>query len=868
MGDWLAREGWMIVNWWLVLTLAGAAALPLGWRFLGSLPDRGVLLARPLGLLTIGFVYWLLNTLGFLRNEPGSIVFAALIVLSVGVFALFRTKGYAGERESFREWWQRHKAAVIAGEILFIVLLLAWTTVRAHQNHLASTERPMDIALLHSVIRSPTFPPADPWLSGYAISYYYFGYVIGAMVTMASGVFAGHGYNIWTATLFALAGASGFAVVYNLVRVRGTQQAAIFTACLGAFTVAIMGNYLTPLVDEGWYGRTISQETLDFWDVRDRQTPLPSEDNPATDWVNEGTIAWGARDGWWWNSARIFTDRVLPVRDPNTGEYPPGKTPTEEVIAEPPIFSYILGDNHPHVMTLPFTILAMGIGLSIALNRRAADTLLALFCGVTIGGLIFLNTWDAPTYIALAVAGEALRRYAVHRGRLTWDDGMALVSFLGLVVGVMLVAYFPFLVSFGSQLGGVLPNLYMPTATQQLLLMFGALFLLTIMFVAVEAWRGGQRLNIKLGILITGGIFGLIIAVLLLLVLLGSMNMEWTGPQQIFLLQNPDEIGAVWAKRAAYLLTPVLLLLGLFFTVSRLFTRPTAVDDIIDSEPLPYSIPTGFALLMIAAALLLVLVPDYLYLRDGFSTRMNTVFKFYYQAWALLAVACAYGVWNITSPNSVRPLAPVARIVLGILALAVLIPGLDYPLRATTDRMFVETGRLNGNNTSPLTLNGAPTLTNPNDYQALMCLYDLTANDPTAVVAEYSHPGSYHYFQGAIGSGRLAGITGLSTILGWQGHESQWRGRGYTAAVGSRREDIVTLYTDLRLDVVQPIIDKYGVDYIVYGAAERAFYGTEGEVKFLDAYEVVCEAGDTRIFKTRTLPLGRTARINQESPNE
>ncbi len=49
--EWLAREGWMIANWWLLVTLAGAAVLPLCTRLLGALPDRGYTLARAVGLL-------------------------------------------------------------------------------------------------------------------------------------------------------------------------------------------------------------------------------------------------------------------------------------------------------------------------------------------------------------------------------------------------------------------------------------------------------------------------------------------------------------------------------------------------------------------------------------------------------------------------------------------------------------------------------------------------------------------------------------------------------------------------------------------------------------------------------------------------
>ena len=826
----------MIVSWWVLVTLAGAAALPLAWRILASLPDRGYLLARPLGLLLTGAVFWLLNILGFLRNEAGGVVLSALIVLAIGLFALYRAPDYAGGKlEGVRAWWARNRGGVIVGEIAFALMFFAWAVVKAHNHEVVTTEKGMDLAFLSSIMRGSTFPPQDPWLSGYSISYYYFGYVIGAMLGKTSGVIAGVAYNLWAAMLFALAGLGAFGVVYNLVRVRGTMRAAAITGLVGAFALAVMGSYTAPFVDEPYQGGTASQATLDFWDVRGRQTPVG------------GGAGWG--DWWWWDSARTISDRSLPVPLAD-GTLPAGKPEATEVINEFPMFSYILADNHPHVMALPFALLAMGIGLSIALNRRPADALLAVFCGVTVGALIFLNTWDAPIYITLVIGAEGLRRYAANGRRLDPEDGLALLGFGGLTIGVMLLVYLPFLVSFGSQLGGVLPNLYHPTATQQLFLVLGALFPLTVIFVGVEAWRGGRGLNIRLGLIITLGILILLVAVMLLLVLLGSRGGDWLGPQQGFLLQNPDAVGAMMAKRVAYLLTTVLLAAGIFVVAARLFGG-VKTDG---SGDLPYSIPTGFVFLMIGGALLLVLVPEYIYLRDNFGTRMNTIFKFYYQVWALLAVACAYGVWSIVSTAGERPLPSGVRIGLGVASAILLALGAVFPLRAIPNRMTDRDSVFYDMSMNPvaepiLTLNGALSQTNANDYAALMCLRELTQGEDDIVAVEYSD-GGYDYFNGGLGSGRLAGITGLPTVLGWRGHEGQWRGRDYAAAVGSREDDVRNLYQDLRLDMVQPIIDRYGIDYIVYGDAERVNYGSDGELKFREALDIVCESGSTRIYRT------------------
>ena len=55
---------------------------------------------------------------------------------------------------------------------------------------------------------------------------------------------------------------------------------------------------------------------------------------------------WYTDDGWWWwRASRIIHDRDLAGN-------------AMEVISEFPFFSFLLGDNHPHVYALPQGLLA------------------------------------------------------------------------------------------------------------------------------------------------------------------------------------------------------------------------------------------------------------------------------------------------------------------------------------------------------------------------------------------------------------------------------------------------------------------------------------------------------------------------------
>jgi uncharacterized membrane protein len=177
----------------------------------------------------------------------------------------------------------------------------------------------------------------------------------------------------------------------------------------------------------------------------------------------------------------------------------------------------------------------------------------------------------------------------------------------------------------------------------------------------------------------------------------------------------------------------------------------------------------------------------------------------------------------------------------GLVALVVAM-GLLYPVAGYQNRALVESGRAAAIDPSPLTLDGGYTLVSADDYQAITCLGAMVEGDD-AVVVEAIGP-AYNS-----GYGRVGALTGLPIVLGWENHEGQWRGPTYGQVVGTRPSDIRELYSDLRWDVAQQIIGRYGIDYILFGSSERAEYGAAGEQKFVENLAVVCERGDTRFYR-------------------
>src|SRR3990172_9240124 len=202
-----------VLIWWLLLQAMGWVALPLVFRLLRWLPDRGYSIAKPAGLLLGNYLLWLLGTLGWLRNTEGGIRVSFGMVALVAVWVYRRWD----DGPKLFDWIRSHIGWVVAYEMVFLIAFAAWAVFRAHNPDLSTTEKPMEFAFMNAIGRSQTFPPHDPWLSGFGISYYYFGYVMMSSMMKLSSVNSGVAFSLSNALWFALTAAGAFALAANLL---------------------------------------------------------------------------------------------------------------------------------------------------------------------------------------------------------------------------------------------------------------------------------------------------------------------------------------------------------------------------------------------------------------------------------------------------------------------------------------------------------------------------------------------------------------------------------------------------------------------------------------------------------------------------
>lgn len=831
-----------VILFWLTIQLFALATLPLTWRLLRWLPDRGYALAKPLGLLLVTFVLWLGASFGFLRNSAGGVLLALLVVASLSLWVSWRERG----GPSLRSWLRQNLHIVVATELLFLGALLAWAYFRAFDPAISGTEKPMELAFLNGVLRSERFPPMDPWLSGFAISYYYFGYVMLAVLTQITGVPAAYAFNTGLATWFALVATAAFSVAYNLVKTHplATQRQGLLIGLLASVFVVILGNQVGA-VEVVYHNRILPAETIAALDIKELTDTPPSG-------------LWHIGDNWWWWHA----SRVIHDRDP-AGQ-------TVEVIDEFPNFSFILGDMHPHVLALPFVIVAIGLALNLLLatlagepdNRPLRRWLFDRFplgilgfglYAVVLGALSFLNTWDFPIYLVLTVLayGAALAINAGGVNRQVIARSLLVGGGLGLL-GILF--YVPFYVGFQSQAGGILPNVLFPTRVTQYFLMFAPFLVALLALLSVASAETGGRRVLRSALGWLPWTIGLPVLVLLVLLLVIGLTAEGQGVIAGY-LNNPAISAALGSPTMGGLLAYVgrlrlsnpwtfLLLAGLIAWVIGLVLtslhRPAATAE-NDPVPATRAVETRlgglvFALLLGLVALLLTFGPEFVYLRDNFGTRMNTVFKFYYQGWVLLALVAAYAVAYLLRSRVLPAVRVPALVLIAVLTLT----GLYYPVAAS----YSKAGRF----AREPTLDGLAYLRqyNAGDYGAIAWLEQNAAD--ARVVLE-SSGGSYD----RDGAGRVSMATGIPTLLGWDGHESQWRGRRYGEMVAGRPEALEAIYRGARAAELNDLLVRWGIDYVVVGRIERDRYRMtpQASARFAQVMDLVYDQDEVQIYRRR-----------------
>ncbi|HEX5838307.1 MAG TPA: DUF2298 domain-containing protein, partial [Anaerolineales bacterium] len=765
------------LSWYILVSLLGWLAFPLGFYLFPALADRGYSLARAFGLLVWGYVFWLFASFRIAQNDIGGLLLGLLVLGGLSGWAFVRC------RSEITAWLRENRRLILTTESLFLLAFAFMAFVRAANPDIVGTEKPMELMFISGIMNSPTFPPRDLWLSGYSISYYHFGYVMASMLALFTGVPATIAFNLMIALIFALSAVGAYGILYNLLATYhfplSTSQPSkayplssfIYPLLAPLFLLFISNaeGFLEVLHRRGLFW----SEGSNFWTWLDLKE-LSSAPAQPLGWIPE-------RFWWWWRASRVIMDYDL------------NNNWMGDVINEFPFFSYLLSDLHPHVLAMPFNLLAVAVALNIFLGgwRGRIDLYFGelhinktgfFTIALVLGGLAFLNTWDILSAAALIVFSYALAR-ALEEREAGWGwERIEDILLLGIPAAfAAFVMYLPFYIGFDSQASGILPSFMFPTRGAQLWVMWGTLFVPLFAFL-IYLWRQKVPPDWRTGTLIA---LGIVAALFLGMFLIGVVAWRLKPDLVLPILEGQGRDTGTFvvdslARRLRYiggLLTLLALLIPALSFLFRIENRSSS-----------------FVLLLIALGTLLILGPDFLYLRDNFGYRINTIFKFYYQAWIVLSLAAAYAIAVL-----LNRLRGAANLVFSVLFVLVLIVGLTYPVLSVFNRT---------NNFKPpygFTLDDFQRVQRENPDEAAAIQWLQSAPDGVVVEATGNPYSSY---------ARISIYTGLPTVLGWGNHEGQWRDQ---ALQGTRKDDIATLYTANDWTVTQDIINRYDIRYIYIG---------------------------------------------------
>jgi len=456
-------------------------------------------------------------------------------------------------------------------------------------------------------------------------------------------------------------------------------------------------------------------------------------------------------------------------------------------ITEFPYFSFLLGDLHPHYVAIPFVLLIVALGVSRWLDAEGVPDLPTLLVGgVALATLIPASTWDVPSFwgfYGLAMVGDAWRREG------SSAKVLARLPALAIPVAMASVVVVPYFVGFQSQPLG-LDVVRERTPLVSMLILFGPALLVASL---LAVWLGRRAACLVEDARTALGRSLLAIGLLVVgLSALGEPTMALLLTVLAALLVSGEPLLA-WAR------------------------RPNGVA------------PASLCCWLLTTWAVCILVGvELIYLKDVFGSRMNTVFKFQYHAWLLLGVASAASLGLIWRA---RPIARRWRVAALVIAGIVVLPGLAYPIGATWTKS-------NGFRGEP-TLMGDRFLERgaPSDYRAIEWLRQNAVGRPVVVEAV---GGDYTEYA------RVSSFSGLPTILGWVGHELQWRGQ--RPDFNPRQQAIDAIYKAATRDEIVRAAQPYRVQYVFFGTLERTKYGPDAQARLDRLLPVVYSRAGTTIY--------------------
>ena len=445
-------------------------------------------------------------------------------------------------------------------------------------------------------------------------------------------------------------------------------------------------------------------------------------------------------------------------------------------INEFPYFTFLYADLHSHLIALPISLLVIALALELYKSLKEEKIKYAIFLSIVssiiLGILRITNIWDYPTYLLLLGIIVLLATSIRDNLKLTKKILLTGVFSIIIVAGSNL-SIMPFILSYKTGSLGI--NFYSGPQTR------------ILDYVTIH------------------GLFLVSLAIFTLL----SINLKniLTLPKvSKILIYFLFAISIIFLYVGFHFLGFLMILATLVFMIG--FTN-------IDRFP---------AIVFVAFAIFLTSIPDIIDIKLGLG-RMNTVFKFYFQAWTFFAIGtsiCAFYIFQKFDKAKEKYLKIIAGSVIGVFLSATLI----YPITASVAKINDRMGKI-----KTISLNGSDYMKSSVYFEKnheINLAYDLDAINwinynikKYPVIVEANTP-IYRW------GSRISVYTGLPTVLGWDWHEIAHRQYQPPDQIQIRASHINEIYTSFDFETTKSLLMKYNVSYIYLGQLEKAYYNTKG----------------------------------------
>tara|TARA_B100001750_G_scaffold247797_1_gene274905 strand:- start:3189 stop:7598 length:4410 start_codon:yes stop_codon:yes gene_type:complete len=664
---------------------------------------------------------------------------------------------------------------IVVTEVIFTISFLAFIWIRSANPDLwhpyIGGEKSMDMAYITAIVKSTYMPPYDPWFSGGYMNYYYFGYFVVASLIKVSGILPEVAYNVSIGIFFAITTSSVFSLVYNLTK---------SSAVSGLESVKRMNPTLAGIIGVFFvavFGNIdgLIQLIQAFWGVL----------------FNHGEIELFD----FWRSSRMI---------------PPTGNPIGYAITEFPFFTFLFADLHSHLMAIPFSILILAITFGFMMRSqnepRMVPKLIHLaILGLSLGTLMMTNTWDYPTYLIIVGISIISTALLSDLSRDKLRRFLNAVTEFSFVVLTSILFFLPYLENYESFTNGVSFSLW-----QTPIYSYVGIHSLFLFVIGTYLLINPKR-DINSGLVLSPNKFGEYIA---------TAFSKTSNILVLSLLFSSCMTLMIYGYTTALFLLGFMLLasIKLHKQIMRANTKNQEIFVLI-LVLLGFGIGLGVELITI----------------QGDITRMNTVFKFYLQAWLLLGIAASYIIWHlsvgfmVSTDNKEVVGYKFGFAWKGVLLLLILACAI-YPIMGTHDRIQSRFNPL------PNTLNGLDYMKSAtymfddgrgaeslrSDHDAVIWIRNNIEGSPVILEGQGQLYRTLH--------NRVSIYTGLPTVLGWDNHQGQQR--GYSRSILERKRDIEAIYSSSDIDRVMSLINKYDITYIYIGGLEKHYYKAEGLKKF------------------------------------